>query len=419
MKRGPATEPGGSLGVIKMDDSVNSALKAIAALTGGLVTAEVAANLVKNLQSRPAPVVVSSGVDYELLKRVIRDEIDSCHNCFSYAKVEVSNDVYTNINSLFDGTIRNAKTGERLWRIDLRKYWSPTEGLTCPEGYRYLVVRTKEAVPYPEVTFRTKLPDMSAYANTDYYACVQLGAGGTDFSLRSMFLYDMTEHLYACKYAHNMNRVVDITSLMPNTYKTELHNYTVKLNRGITEYYIDRKLVAVALPGPDYETISAPPYGILIAPFDVPTHGTSWTEVDAGGGPALTLPLTLGPQEDSGSSFDFYPGDPHPPRIYPLYQAGTNNLFAGYSLSSGSLTSHPVPIFGYQNKTLYFMADKDGTVDVEVYTLSGNWRTYDSVSYTGGKLLTIKMADDALLIRVVYTPTTTPATVSDGVVVMT
>ena len=111
-------------------------------------------------------------------------------------------------------------------------------------------------------------------------------------------------------------------------------------------------------------------------------------------------------------------GDPTPPRAFTAHTGETK--WPETSIDSGSLTSDPIPVNGYVNKTIYFMADQDGTLDIEIMTHSTlNWRLYDSISTTGGKLTVYKMTGDALLIRLKFTPASYPATINEAEVVLT
>jgi predicted GH43/DUF377 family glycosyl hydrolase len=106
------------------------------------------------------------------------------------------------------------------------------------------------------------------------------------------------------------------------------------------------------------------------------------------------------------------------PDVFRLYQAGTATPFAGSTISSGSLTSHPVPIGDYSKKTIYFLADQAGTLSIAVLTQTGNWRTYDSVGTSANTLKVYSIAGEAGVIRVTFTPSAYPATVSEGEVVV-
>jgi hypothetical protein len=103
-----------------------------------------------------------------------------------------------------------------------------------------------------------------------------------------------------------------------------------------------------------------------------------------------------------------------PPRNFELYVENSNTKWTGLSISSGSITSHPVPALGYVNKTIYFMANQAGTLNIEILTRSGNWRTYDSITISASVLLRYKMTGDAVLLRLTFTPSTYPCTVNEA-----
>jgi hypothetical protein len=198
---------------------------------------------------------------------------------------------------------------------------------------------------------------------------------------------------------------------MPPDYNTAFHRYMIKVNKNTAEFYIDTTLVAVAIrTGINFSTISGPPYTIFgttrkgfdEAPAFIEFY---YTNVDR---------YYLDPTQ-----FRAMDGDPLPPRDYPLYLMGTNTKMAGYSISSESVTSHPIPIFGYPGKTLYFMANQAGTLLIEVLTQTENWRTYDTVSISANTLLVYTMAGEAVLARLTFTPSTYPATISEAECVLT
>jgi hypothetical protein len=211
-------------------------------------------------------------------------------------------------------------------------------------------------------------------------------------------------------YAYCDGNSPDITYALPSDYDTAFHKYMIKVNRNTAEFYIDYNLVAVAIRGGiNFTTISGPPYTIF---------GTTMKGFDEA--PAfIEFHLTdVSKYYVDPSQFRAMSGDPLPPRGYQLYLAGSNTKLAGYSISSGSVTSHPVPVFGYKDKTFYFQANQAGTVLLEILTLSGNWRTYDSDTISANTLWWYKMTGDNVLARLTFTPSTYPATVSEAEMIL-
>jgi hypothetical protein len=157
------------------------------------------------------------------------------------------------------------------------------------------------------------------------------------------------------------------------------------------------------------------PYGIALIP-PLPSSLTAFTELFASG---RSLPATsdvVAPL--SPYRFRVSDGKEIVPLALPLYLDDTDTALAGYSITSGSVTSHPIPTFGYTRKTIYLMASQGGTLEVQVFTLTGNWRTYDTVSTPANTLLSYTLDDEAILSRAVFTPSAYPARVDEAGVVL-
>jgi hypothetical protein len=102
------------------------------------------------------------------------------------------------------------------------------------------------------------------------------------------------------------------------------------------------------------------------------------------------------------------------PLVLNLYVQNSDTRLRGYSISSDNVTSHPVPTWGYEKKVIHFMSDQAGTLEVQAYHLSGSWRTYDSVSVPANTLVKYRIEDPVVLARVVFTPSTYPATILEA-----
>jgi hypothetical protein len=303
--------------------------------------------------------------------------------------------------------------------VDPDTLWPPidifhTSSMTCPADGLVEIV-SKYPLDYPELNVYTKLPSLSV---------VKVGYGlwfafehGTEHTggLTGLFYRwnGSAEELRAYHAAYPYSdRYVDLTNLLPSNYKTAPHLYSVRVHRGFAEFLIDHQLVGIAVSAQSYQTIAGPPYGILVSDVAPSTKMRVVIELASGpGGGAFSL-------DANAYYLSVYEGEAAPPRVFRLYQTGTSNPLAGLSLSSGSVSSHPIPTFGYAGKTIYFMADTGGTLLIEVLTQTGNWRTYDSVSVSANTLTPYVMSGDAVLARVTYTPSAYPATISEAEVVL-
>jgi len=312
-------------------------------------------------------------------------------------------------------------TVEKPYLVDTDRYWGD-DGYTIPSGYyNFLATYSRASLMYPFVGAHTKLPDLTSFpSGTEIYFC-GFEHGGTTRTGIASFLLRRTDEgvkLYA-RYGSRFEwPFIDITDRLPADYITVSHTYYVKVNVWGAEFFIDNKLVAVALDIPEATQgvkATCPPYAICIT--DAPVIKRLHTLIEI----SFPYPIPSDIRPNPGSLtipisplyFRWGEGEPNPPRALRLYLEDSDTLLAGYS-ASGAVNSHPVPVYGRHGKTFYFMADKDGTVRIEVYTLAGNWREYDSVSYTANKLLAYIMSGDAVLARLIYEPSTTPATIKEA-----
>jgi len=270
----------------------------------------------------------------------------------------------------------------------------------------------------------TKLPDLTNFP-TGTNIFLGFSHGGGPIMNMAAFRLERTSTgvtMYAT-YGSRSWLSINVTPRLPSDYTTALHTYYVKLNEWGAEFYIDNVLAAVAIDIPEVTQgvkATCPPYAIAVTDAPVMKRSNvhiginfpypSATNITPNPG-SLTLPL-------SPYYCRWGEGVPNPPRALRLYQANSTSLMVGASISSGSLSSHPVPVYGRTSKTFYFMADQAGTLLIEVYTLSGNWRTYDSDTVSANTLWWYKMTGDAVLARLTFTPSTYPCTVSEAEVVL-
>ena len=308
------------------------------------------------------------------------------------------------------------------------KYWTPKydfyaikasevwteEGLVNREGWQGVLVRTRKAYLYPVLTVKTKLPTWTGKPQSCFFGLEVGGDTGAgiaafEFGVRE----DGSEYLQADCGGGWQPVVSDLTWILPADAKAKLHKYTIVVTETWVEFYIDVELVAIALNAWNNMNpkISGPPYSIFFTAYSPMAQRLPALLEIIGGGLEAKFPITCG-------GVSVTDGTPRPPRTFIMRKEGTYTWLPGYSLSSGSVTSHPVPILGREGKTIYFMADKDGTLSIEVMTANGNWREYDSASITAGKLLSYTMAGEAPLVRVTFTPSSYPATILEAEVVV-
>jgi hypothetical protein len=368
------------------------------------------------------------GQNVERTRKIIAEELRHGFGLLSRGFIDTiaSGDL---LNRFF--TARIDRPGESLFDVDVRKLWGDKlSNVYNDVPYEYINIAYRFAISYGHIIVRTVYPDWAGMGYRDgQHLGIALcrGGEGIEFAGVQLSLIKMgganklllhlgNEGVYTNMYANRVN----VSFALPSDYTTAAHFYWIKHNRSQAWFGVDNRLIAVALftrSGVErilYE--NSPPYTIYIAPFSMPSDLYPFLalepNLDAKGN---IVPTTV---DLSWRRVRITSGDPQPPLALPLYVAGTNTLMAGQSISSGSLTSHPIPVFGYDKSAVYFMSDQAGTLELQIFTLSGNWRTYDTVSVSANALVKYTITGGALVARVVFTPSTYPATILEGMAVM-
>jgi len=300
-------------------------------------------------------------------------------------------------------------------------YKPPLNGyIKCPSDLLRVAICSKRAFNYPRLSFEMVLPTLAGYpAGSVVWVGLENGASvGNGIAAFRWRTPDGVSEVFEAVAAggYVFGKVTDITNLLPANAKTARNIYQIVVMRNLVEFYIARNPVAFAviMPSPyppeTFSIISGPPYAIFPTAQPVSTSMTTLLEVD-GEGEELTFQLPP-------FYFRVSDGDPLQPRVFRLYQAGSSTMMAGSTINAGSLTSHPIPIFGFQQKTFFFQASQAGTLDIEVLTQTDNWRTYDTINVAANTLTSYIMQGNAVLARVTFTPSSYPCTINDAEVVV-
>jgi hypothetical protein len=203
-------------------------------------------------------------------------------------------------------------------------------------------------------------------------------------------------------------------AVKPEDFDTAYHKYVLIVTRNLCLFIIDGALRGVAvqaLPG-NIITVkeNVKPYVIVVIP-PLPSRLTTLLE-------SVAARTEIAPEDIvipiSPYRFRVAEGKEVVPLDLDIYLEDSDTRLRGYSISSGSVTSHPIPTWGYERKTVYFMANQAGTLEIQTYHLSKSWRTYDSVSVSANTLLKYRIEDPVILARVVFTPSTYPATIREA-----
>jgi hypothetical protein len=362
-------------------------------------------------------------IDYAKLAEKLSERLDS-HSTFQWEHfLEQGVDAHflSRIKSL-DGSESTAKASDYWKQVD---YAPPFEGtFTLPKDKRGVSVYSRRAFKYPQLYVYAKLPSLSLIGNEtelNYYLGLEHGSA-TYNGRANFFIYTSATYINRLRaHAGSTNGVATMTIdvAKPSDFNTAYHSYRVVLTSNLALFFIDGRLRAVAvqcLQG-GYVNVkdNVLPYAVALIP-PMPSSLTAFAEI-------LAVNRTRVAPSDFAAPLSPYrfrvsDGKEIIPLSLPLYLEDNDTALAGYSISSGSVTSHPIPIFGYRDKTLFLQANQAGSVSVEVYTLAGNWRTYDSDTVSANTLWWYKMTGDAVLARLTFTPTTYPCSITEAEVVL-
>lgn len=228
---------------------------------------------------------------------------------------------------------------------------------------------------------------------------------------RSKYWQVSSIDLFKPKGPNIINRIVGSVLGAPDPK----HTFTIYIRRNLAAFEIDERIRHFVLFAPIDLKIkeNTPPYGISAFPFMLKED-------------TFLLEMEVHPYSTKDRVVDIPPygvrlGRAHDyaPLALPLYVNDSEDTLVGYSINKEEVISHPVPIYGFANSTIRFMSDRPGTANIEVYTLGGNWRTYDTISVPADKLVTYTMPGNALLARLTYAPSTYPARLLEGEAFMT
>jgi len=309
----------------------------------------------------------------------------------------------------------------QLRPITLTDYWTATNigtgTMTLPENHDYLNARSNRFIRYGNFELESVLPDLSAFDGGRFYFGFERGQG----ALQGYAGFHIDETSTLRYELAGGGKVIqgDISDHLPSDYDTARHNYVVRVMENMVEFSIDGELVAVALDAPMFsqgEVVTSPPYAIHLLSGVAPKSMPVILELSRSNNTPPYRPKF---------SFDIGAGDvrfshdsPKPPRLYRLHDLNADTLLTSGTYDTGaSHKSHPVPVYGRENKSFKFRADTDSVTDglvVEEYTQEGNWRTYETRTYTAGDLEVITPAGEAVLMRIGYEPSGDGASITDA-----
>ena len=202
---------------------------------------------------------------------------------------------------------------------------------------------------------------------------------------------------------------LDQFSGLPGDYNTVDHVYGVNLLSGRIEYVIDGIIVGVCLYGMGNTTndfpvwTNNPPYNLIGIPgASLPSSMPSLLALDSDTDILLPFPPHY---------FSISEGEPSPPRVYQCYTENTATEWQNLATAGATMISHPIPVWGYPDVTVMFMADAAGTLQVQTWWGDGTNGGWYDLNAPGGVVVVAEQPyifrPDGIysIIRLVYEPT--------------
>jgi len=298
--------------------------------------------------------------------------------------------------------------------------WQSSGRITAPPDGSWGQVRGYALLQYPVLTCNLRSDDPTDYPDgTVYYYGFELGAG-VGFGAAFVRVRNNGGTLEAELVVGGMGgqTSVEVTDLLPSDFLSTKYSYTIEVRKNFVALYSKyRRLKAMVVTTPpagkpidEVITENAPPYACAIKEIKPPRR---------------MPPLIEAHQPDTGSSdfhvycdisdYRWYESPVAvPDRSFVFSQWESNETLVSGSPYDSAVTSHPVILRGYDKRTILFQADTSGDLDIEVYTLEGNWRTYDTISISANTLENYIMTGKALFGRITYTPDAGGATINEA-----
>lgn len=294
-----------------------------------------------------------------------------------------------------------------------------------PNYHRYYLVYvdeasalySKRAFKYGAFGFQVRLPNptdsafrtlhlgaetVAAYAGgiTNFVFDIQAGAIRTQLSN------------YSINAANGS--IANVSALLPITPSAGAYKYLVKVNRASVEYWVEGSLISIVQFSPESDSYAVritAPYRLEQVKGQTPCFQPALMEYtcSAAGHIGTRSNILLW-------SIYVIDGDPAPPRTLHPITGGVN--WEGTAIAAGTLTSDRIPILGYDRKTIVFLADQAGTLYIDVDYGDNSNDQYDSVAVAANTLSSYIMTADPLWLRLRFTPTTYPCTVTRARVLM-
>jgi len=321
--------------------------------------------------------------------RMIKDALKE--NSDGLQSIQLENRLGRSLNSFFNARRRIAGTQTR---IDVDTYWTD-DGLVLPANTS-IAIYSRATFLNPILGMRIRLEAPSSGSNL------------IGFEPGSYYPIGYTALRYTADVAQllvvggDTGILLRVDSLLPSDFRTARHVYVLKVNKCNVELFCDESLVGIILTGlpeaiPTWE--NNPPYSIGSNNLRALGRWTFLLEPDNGTAAEFSYPIRAGENDIVATD-----GPELPPRQYAVYNENSSTKWSSLATNGATQTSHPIPVWGYANKTIYVKADAAGTLEIQAY-IGGGWQVYDSIVLTANELEAYYMSAIVPIIRLVYEPT--------------
>ena len=284
-------------------------------------------------------------------------------------------------------------------------YNSANEGLTLPADILMLSFSSRAVFSYPTLNLdmRYGLPAVDGTLSEALWALWQ----AWEYPCVTFYLLG-TGYAFGIIRGDTDFTTPSITALLPADYVTGHHTYTLKVNKPNCEFWCDKKPLGIAITGlpESIPSWAGPPYCLFGTVGFMDGSFSYGGLILNDGNPAHTVrtaPFAF-------NHLSIYSSSPLPSRQYALYNENTSTKWNAQAVASGTITSHPVPVWGYPIKTLHFMANGAGSLVIQEY-VGGGWRDVTTVAISANTL-NIQEPKETPIIRCTFTPTSYPTTVT-------
>lgn len=205
------------------------------------------------------------------------------------------------------------------------------------------------------------------------------------------------------------NLELDITFALPTDFDTTNHRYSIIVGDKMSIFKINNRVRAIVVHASETAPVliqNGPPYGIgAIGPIGqnlttlIETSEAIRTQYAIADIVIGFSPWMFRAVENPTGKFSI---------TLPIFISGSDTRITDTSINN-TTTSHPFP--GVGKKTLLWSSDA-GRLEIQYYALAGGWITYDTLTSLSNVKLRIE--EEAIAVRLVYTPSSTPATVRNA-----